>query len=309
MRAMLSLFLFLNIVHLSAQQPVIPTLDENHRFVFHIGNVTVVINPSHGARIESYKLDESEFLYLESKPGQEDNYGSTCWLSPQYLWGWPPQKEIDTDPYNGGIVDGKLVLTSGAATANNNISFSIAKTFSADLHDSSFTIKYEITNKSSEPKSFATWEVMRVPVGGLTFFPINGEVCGGLAPAFEILDGIAFWDSYRFSKTFYKGYADGKDGWLAHVDKNRLLHFKKFSDTQSNFPKQDDGLPYQQELEFWANDKMYYNEIEKQSAYNVVAINASSVLTITWYLRRLPESINPAAGNPALIKYVQRFVE
>jgi hypothetical protein len=77
-------------------------------------------------------------------------------------------------------------------------------------------------------RSFAAWEVMRVPPTGITFFPVNSLVYGEMAPAFEIADGIAWWDFDNNSDYVKKAYADGKDGWMAYVTKDRIIHYKAF---------------------------------------------------------------------------------
>ncbi|MFN8206925.1 MAG: T9SS type A sorting domain-containing protein [Bacteroidales bacterium] len=288
-------------------QPVTPVLEQSGDYSFTIANVQVVIDPSHGARIKSYSLDGQEFMHTEQDPGGVDMYGATCWISPQNLWNWPPQAAVDLNAYTGGILGDKLTLTSGQASAAGSLYFRIRKTFRADLSDSSFTVQYSIINKSAAAKSYAAWEIMRVPTGGLTFFPINGSVTGDLAPAFTVSGGIAWWDYDSTSGIFQKAFADGKDGWLAHADNNRLLHVKKFTDSESNFPLSG-GKPLEKEIEFWADGGMYYNEIEKHSAYKNIPVGDSAVLIMKWYLRALPEEIDISEGSSSLLGEVQKIL-
>ncbi len=283
------------------QQPVTPQND-NSKYSFQLGDVLFQVDGNHGARIDSYTLDGTEFLYVEHNSGVEDMYGSTCWISPQSLWGWPPQPAVDLNSYTGGISGEKVILTSALATAGN-VNFQIEKTFTADLQDSSVSIDYTIINRSTAARSFASWEIMRVPTGGLTFFPINGTVTGALAPAFTIQDNIAWWDYDSTKAIFNKAFADGSGGWLAHIDNNRLIHIKKFEDAASNFPGNGE-----KEVEFWANDQMFYNEIEKHSEYTAVQINDSTKLSVKWFLRKLPENIKVNAGNQEIVQYVNSIV-
>jgi hypothetical protein len=290
-----------------ASQSVTPVLEQNGDYSFTIAGVQVLIDPAHGARIKSYSLNGQEFMHTEQDPGPADMYGSTCWISPQNMWNWPPQAAVDLNAYTGGISGNQLVLTSGQASASGSLYFRIRKTFRADLSDSSFTIQYSIINKSAAAKSFATWEIMRVPTGGLTFFPINGSVTGDLAPAFSVSGGIAWWDYDSTAGIFQKAFADGKDGWLAHADNNRLLHVKKFTDSESNFPLSG-GKPLEKEIEFWGESGMYYNEIEKHSAYKSIPVNDSAVLSMTWYLRSLPEGVDISEGSASLLGEVQKIL-
>jgi hypothetical protein len=289
---------------LNAQQPVTPQKNTDGSFLLSVGDVYFQVNPDHGARIESYKLGETEFLFLERLTGAEDMYGSTSWLSPQSLWGWPPQTEIDKEPYVGGISGNNIILTSEIATANNNFKFQIRKKFSADLQDSSVTVNYTVINKTTSTKSFASWEIMRVPSGGLSFFPVNGEVTGKLAPMFIIENDIAWWDFDSTRNIFEKAFADGREGWLAHIDNNRLIHIKKFTDAASNFPSNTE-----KEIEYWAESGRNYTEIEKHTDYRSIPAGDSTTLAIKWYLRKLPDHIGVSSGNPEIIEYVNSIIK
>jgi hypothetical protein len=298
----LLLFSFI-LLQLQAQQPVTPQKDVNGNISFQLGNIFFQVNPNHGARIESFKLDGTEFLYVEHKPGAEDMYGSTAWLSPQNIWNWPPQAQIDLNAYTGGIAGNKVILTSAQATAGN-IKFLMRKTFSADLQDSSVSINYTIINKSTDARSFAVWEIMRVPTGGLSFFPLNGAITGDLAPLFEIQDGIAWWDYDSLENNVNKAFADGNGGWLAHAGNNRIIEVKKFPDSPSNFPNGGNGSPLEKEIEFYADGGMNYNEIEKHTDYKLIPVGDSATLTMKWFLRKLPDNIAIRPGNTALVNYV-----
>jgi len=298
MRIFQSIFFLLFLAPLLAQQPITPQQDGNGKFFFQIGNVYFQVNAKHGARIDSFSLDGQQFLSLDTHVA--DMYGSTAWLSPQSLWGWPPQPQIDGNAYTGGIIGNRVVLTSAQASADKTtLKFIMRKTFSADLKDSSVTISYSIINKSNIARSFAVWEIMRVPAGGLSFFPVNGSITGDLKNFFSTLNGVAWWD-YTSSETYSnKAFADGKGGWLAHIDDNRIITIKKFTDTQSNFPSNTE-----KEIEFYADPSRYYTEIEKHTDYKSIAVGDSSTLTMTWYLRKLPDSIEVTEGNPEILNYI-----
>jgi hypothetical protein len=302
MKILLLFLLSFFLLQLHAQQPVTPKKAANNNYFFQFADVYFEVNPNHGARIESFKQNGTEFLYVEHKAGVEDMYGSTAWLSPQSIWNWPPQTQIDINAYSGGISGNKVILTSSQATAGT-IKFLMRKTFSADLSDSSVSITYSIINKSTSAKSFAAWEIMRVPTGGLTFYPVNGAVTGNLASVFTIQDGIAWWDYDSTITTSLKSFADGNGGWLAHLDNNRIIQIKKFTDTPSNFPSNSE-----KEIEIYAEGNMYYNEIEKHTDYKLIPVNDSAVLTMTWYLRKLPENIPASLGNADLTAYVNNII-
>ncbi|MCB8999112.1 MAG: T9SS type A sorting domain-containing protein [Bacteroidales bacterium] len=304
-RTILIIFVLIS-CDLSAQQAVTPQVNNDGKFFFQVGNTYFQINPNHGARIDSYKLGNSEFLYLGNQAA--DMYGSTCWLSPQDIWNWPPQTQIDKDAFTGGISGNKVILTSAVASAGSSIKFQVRKTISANLADSSISIDYTLINKSTTKQSFAAWEVTRVPTGGLTLFPINGVVTGKIAPAFTIIDDIAWWDYDSTKAIFEKGYADGRDGWMAHINNNRIIHIKKFDDAASNFPNGSNGEPREKEVEFWGTSDRTYNELEKQNEYSAIEVNDSTTLSMKWYLRMLPEGISISAGNQEIIDYINSIV-
>jgi len=297
-------FIFLSLfpILLNAQQAIIPGTDGNGKYFFQVGNVYFQVNSKHGARIDSYTINDEQFLSLDTHVA--DMYGSTAWLSPQSLWGWPPQDQIDKNAYTGGISGDKVILTSAQATADGgNLKFVMRKTFSADLSDSSVSITYTIINKSSVAKSFAVWEIMRVPASGLSFFPLSGSITGDLNSFFLIQDGIAWWD-YKTSETYKnKAFADGKSGWLAHINETRIIHIKKFPDSPSNFPSNKE-----MEIEFYAEPSRYYTEVEKHTDYKSIPVNDSASMQMKWYLRELPENIEVQEGNANIINYVNSIV-
>lgn len=295
------LFASILLINLNAQNPITPQADGNGNYSFEVGNVYFQVNAKHGARINSYTINSEQFLSLDTHVA--DMYGSTAWLSPQSLWNWPPQAQIDYNAYTGGISGDKVILTSAQATADGgNLKFVMRKTFSADETDSSVSITYTIINKSTVAKSFAVWEIMRVPASGLSFFPISGSVTGDLSSFFMLKDGVAWWD-YKSSETYKnKAFADGNGGWLAHINETRIIHIKKFQDTPSNFPS------VEKEIEFYADGSRYYTEIEKHTDYKSIPVNDSAVMQMKWYLRELPENIDVLEGNANIVNYVNSIV-
>jgi hypothetical protein len=284
-----------------------PELQSDGTWIYTAGPARMQVNPAHGARIVSYTLDGVEILHPIPTEGLEDMVGSTCWISPQALWGWPPPSVADQGSYDVQQEGHKLIFTSPLATTGgaDSFSFQIVKTIWADQQDSSFTIKCQIYNRDTVARSFAAWEVMRVPPSGLTFFPIQGPIFGELAPGFEITNDIAWWDFNPNNPHVQKAFADGKDGWMAHITTDRIIHIKKFEDTPSNFPVDDNGIPLQMEMEFWANNLRKYLELEKQGEYKEILPGDYAELTMKWYLQKLPEGIDVKAGNEELVEFVR----
>lgn len=288
-----------------------PELQNDELWLIQVGETSLKVNPEHGARIISYRFKGKEILHTEPTPGGlEDMVGSTCWISPQALWGWPPPIEADQGKYEAKLDGHKLVLTGPISKTGgeNPFSFQIVKTLWGNNHDSSLGIRYQIYNRDTIVRSFAAWEVMRVPPLGLTFFPTDGPVYGDMAPAFERTDGIAWWDfdnNYEYVK---KAYADGKDGWMAYVNKDRIIHIKQFEETPSNFPLDENGIPLQMEMEFWANEERRYLELEKQGEYKEILPGEYAELTMKWIALELPDTIKSKSGNENLLNLVQMLL-
>jgi hypothetical protein len=283
-----------------------PELQADATWVITVGSTQMRINPHHGGRIVSYTLDGEELLHMNPTPGLEDMVGSTCWISPQALWGWPPPFEADQGTYEARLRNDKLILTGPVSVTGGNdpFPFQIVKTFQAKHEDASITILYHIFNRDTVARSFAAWEVMRVPPTGITFFPANSLVYGDMAPAFDIVNDIAWWDIDNKQDYVKKAYADGKEGWMAYYNNDGILHIKQFEDTPSDFPLDENGIPLQMELEFWANEEKQYLEIEKHGAYKEIQPGDFAELKIKWLLTSIPDDLTQV--NPLTFRNTLR---
>jgi len=282
------------------------TITEQGAGLYHIKieNQILEIDPSIGGRINSLKLDGTDFL--TDSTVNNFNWGSTFWLSPQSNWNWPPSAEIDNKPYTVKIENGKVIMTS---LKDPKTGLEVIKTFSGNNKTGSFQLKYTITNRSDKPQKVAPWEVTRVKTGGLAFFPFGeGNRRGGLIPFTKESYGIS-WFQYHKDQLPLKGdrqlYSDGSEGWLAEVNDGLIL-IKKFPDIpfEQNAPKEG-------EIEWYASPvaaNKSYVEIEHQGAYEELQPGQSSNWKVEWFLRKLPPDIKPEAGNLALADYVRKIV-
>jgi hypothetical protein len=292
-------------VSVSAFSQNIKPQQSNDIFTLQNGNVKMDIDRSFGARIKSLKINDNEFFYQNCDYiSAYTTCGSTLWPSPESLWGYPPPVELDHLAYTGGMNDSSVILRSSTST-NSNFHLQFKKAFYADSTDTSFTMIYTIINKGTDG-SFSPWEVSRVPVGGMLFFPAGTTGITGsteLAARFEEQSGIQY---YKYSVDDPEGkkiYSDGKDGWMVFVDDNNQLIIKKFVDVApANF------APNEKEIELWYNDKNSYFELENQGAYTSIPSGDSSSWTMKWYFRKLPAGIDATVGNSKLIDYVKNIL-
>jgi len=119
------------------------------------------------------------------------------------------------------------------------------------------------------------------------------------------VDGVA-WFAYDAAAITadQKLFADGREGWIAHVDGDLLL-VKSFADT---LPAQ--AAPGEAEIEIYANAGHTYVEVENQGAYVSLAPGAATTWTVRWILRKLDLAATPALpGSAPLVDLVRSLVK
>jgi hypothetical protein len=281
--------------------PVVPAA-QGSLFTFRFGDTVFAVDARLGGRIVTFSLGGRNIL---TGPAVEPaNYGSTFWSSPQSDWGWPPAPEIDSTPYAATVDGATLYLRGEPAPA---LGLGVEKTFSADRQTGTVTVKYTLKNHGSQARQAAPWEITRVAAGGLTFFPMGqGEFRKGMQDLLKpvVRDGVA-WFAYDASTITadQKLFADGHEGWIAHVDGDLLL-VKSFADTT---PAQ--AAPGEGEIEIYANAAHTYVEVENQGAFVMLQPGQASTWTVRWMLRKLDLTATPAkVGGAGLLALVRSLV-
>lgn len=278
---------------------------ENGTYNLRLRNQIMEVDPYSGARIKSLKLDGKDFL--TDSTVNNFNWGSTFWLSPQSDWNWPPSAEINNKAYTVNINNDQLIMISPKDPKTGIV---VKKLFSVNKKTDSFKLQYILSNLSDRPQKVAPWEVTRVHINGLAFFPYGkGDRRGGLAPFTSEKEGIN-WYQYRANQVPLKGdrqlYSDGAEGWLAAVNGDMIL-IKKFQDIP--FEK---NAPNEGEIEWYASPVVQgksYVEIEHQGAYEELKPGESVEWQVEWFLRKLPSTIKREEGNSALVNYVRTVVD
>jgi len=270
------------------------------RYTISLPHQTLEIDPTVGGRITSLQLSGEEFL--TGKEINATNWGSTFWSSPQSAWNWPPPAALDKMPYAASVEKQVLKLVS---QPDSLLGYVFTKEISGNPKNLSFSIKYTITNKSTEVQKVAPWEITRVRPQGLTFYPTGlGEKTGTLAPYTEDKAAVT-WFNYQDSKiptTDLKLFADGAEGWLAQVNHDLIL--------VKQFPNVPPGrtAPAEGEIEIYSSQAKNYIEIEQQGSYTELAPGAATTWEVTWYLRKLPDNIEAKSGNTTLAEYVRELL-
>ena len=264
------------------------------------GSVYLEIDPANGARITALRWGGPAGLDLladAASTGQEDNWGSTFWPSPQ-AWPWPPTASnsidaINTLPYS--VVSDRAALTLTSAVNSAPPTVSVIKKFSADLARDAILIEYTMKNGGQEPVTVAPWEITRVPAGGITFYAGASAPVGHGTPLMATTEasGVTWYQHDPNDATAYKLFADGQ-GWLAHAASDLLL-IKSFPDISA-----DQSPAGEAEIEIYAAPR--YVEVEQQGPVQTLAVGESLHWTVRWYARKL---LQPATlGSADLVDYV-----
>lgn len=288
----------------SAQRKIreVPITKAGRYFEIKVRNSVMQIDPSSGGRVRSLMYDGINFL--TDSTVHSDYYGSILWLSPEKEW--LMSDEIDNKPYFINLTGDSLVLTS----ERDKLGIVVQKTFSRNTNKGCFNIKYTITNFSSDIQKVAPWEVTRVHINGIAFFPMgNGNMRGGLLSSVTVKNHIA-WFVYDTSKLPLKGdrqmYTDGAEGWLAEMN-GRWLLVQQAPDISI-----ENTAPNEGEVELYASpikNGRGYVEIEHQGEFKILKPGESTSWEVKWYLREIPLSIKPEVGNEALVEFIRHMIK
>jgi len=270
-----------------------------------VGATYLEIDPQLGARVTALRVGGKagqDLIANSAVTGQDDNWGSTFWPSPQ-TWFWPPtdtQKSIaaiNSLPYTVVSDTSSVTLTSAVSVAAPKVS--VIKKFSADVAKEAIVIDYTMTNGDSAPVTVAPWEITRVAAGGITFYPPGDGVPkdGGIKTTTSA--GATWFQHDPADMTPHKFFADGKEGWLAHAA-GALLLVKTFPDIPAGAAATNEA-----EIELYSAPK--YVEVEPQGAVQTLAVGASLHWTVRWYARKL--AAPAAVGSAELVAYVQNLIK
>jgi hypothetical protein len=229
------------------------------------------------------------------------NFGSTFWPSPQTAWGWPPLPEIDHAPYRAEVEPAAVVLRSAISPA---LEIAVEKRIAADAGRGAVTFDFAIHNRGEAPTKLAGWQITRVPPGGLSLFPTGSEpyppsnlsVRQALGVTWYAFDAAAVTDHQKL-------FADGREGWLAHVDGDALL-VKLFA-----IVPREAQAPGEAQIEIYATPAHTYVEIEAQGPYETIAPGAALPWRVTWLVRRLPPDLPRGVGSAPLLDFIRGVVE
>ena len=272
------------------------------KYVLSLGSTYLELDPANGARMVALRVGGAagpNLLADSAVTGQDDNWGSTFWPSPQN-WAWPPTEDgsinaVNSLPYVAVLEGDTLTLTSKVNSTPPTVS--VIKKFSADLAKQAIIVEYTMTNGGAVPVVVAPWEITRVAAGGITFYADAGDSSVQIAPT-TLVDGVRWYQHEPSTDQPPKFFSDGR-GWIAHAA-GELLLIKSFPDiTPAESPTGE------AEIEVYADPK--YVEVENQGAMQTLEPGASLHWTVRWYARKL--TVPAVVGSADLVAYVQNQIK
>jgi hypothetical protein len=278
-----------------------PVVDAG-RHVLAWEDVRLEIDAVTGGRVTALRLGGRNLL---SEPAADaGNFGSTFWPSPQTAWGWPPLPEIDHGPYRIEIEPAAVVMRSAISPA---LGIAVEKRIAADAGRGAVVFDFAIHNRGDAPTRLAPWQITRVPPGGLSLFPTGagaGPACPPSTLAVREALGVTWYPFDAAAVTDHqKLFADGREGWLAHVDGDALL-VKVFA-----IVPRDAQAPGEAQIEIYATPAHTYVEVEAQGPYETIAPGAALSWRVTWLVRRLPPDLPRTVGSAPLLDFIRGVVE
>ena len=264
-----------------------------------LNDVELHIDPVTGGRINALQMEGRNFFTGKDK--HETYWGSTFWVSPQKAWNSPNMPTLDREPYSISIKDDRVILKSKIDSLTN---ISFQKEVSVDLSQNAFVLNYIVKNNSTTNIKFAPWEVTRVGVNGISFFPKGaGNVWGSMEPFTKNELGLVWfdYDSTALPEKHNKFFSDGSEGWLAHVN-DSMIFIKVFDDMSL-----EQAAPQEAEIEVYTNPKKTYVEVEVQGPYVDLKPGNTSSWKVKWYLRKL-SGIHKNADKKTLVDFVRTTI-
>jgi hypothetical protein len=261
-------------------------------FVLTLDDVRLELDAARGGRVTALRLGERNLLL--GAEVDAINYGSTLWTSPQSAWGWPPDPEIDSEPYAGAL-EGEAVVLRGPPSPRLGVS--IEKRIEVDRARGAFALTYGLVSHVARTLEVAPWEVTRVQPNGLTFFATGaGTFAPSDLPAREV--GGVTWVHHDAAVItgHQKLFADAAEGWIAHADSDAL-----FVKTFELVPRAAHA-PGEAQIEIYASSFHRYVEVEQQGACEPLAPGAARQWRVEWRVRRLPAAMSRDVGSAGLVR-------
>lgn len=286
-----------------AEQLPVFCKQDGSRLYIKQGKISMEIMPKVAGRVSSLKYDGHEILVAIADPDKITDWGTVFWSSPQSEWSWPPIDTLDSKPYSVGAHEDRLELTSDI---DKKTGYQFTKTY-VPAGDDRIAVTYRITNHSDHEKNVAPLEVTRLPPSGDLFYPRGDtDPISGIFYPLDVqnIDELTWYqyDAKKIRTDHHKVMQDGKEGWVAYVDKGYLL-VKEFAD---NPPAAI--AAGEREIELFTHVEHIFIEMKQQGASVALAPGEHLEWTVTWHVKKLPEDLAKNPEPRALATYVRSLL-
>ena len=191
------------------------------------------VNAEKGARVTTFSIGDSNII-KQINGFDPNSWGSVVWPAPQSEFNWPPPRMINNGVYSASIDGNVMTFTSQQDKDGKNNQMQLMKSFWVNEPDNSVSVKYSLTNKGTSPIKKAVWEIIRVPLNGISFWPTGSAgTWGDLASSVQTCGDYSWINLSKEPRRRLKFFADGAQGWFAHIDESNRLLVKTFEDVDS----------------------------------------------------------------------------
>ncbi len=260
--------------------------------------LAITIDPSVGGRISSLSYKDRQLLFSKQEAQDSNNWGSTFWLSPQKLWGWPPIKQHDSAPYQvSEMHEDSITLVSDWAMGAR-----VKKRMSIDAEYGNVLQMDYLIDANESFEELAGWEITRVPRRGLVFYPASEsslDVVMGAVSYRHNAEVVWFDLKPDVKPPEGKINANGGEGWLAWVEDD-LLYLKLYQPVAAEQMASGEG-----DVEVYFSPRLDYIELEVQSAAQALERGDQLQWRVTWLVEEVPSDISIAVGSKPLLAWVR----
>ncbi|MFO7368955.1 MAG: hypothetical protein R6X09_01655 [Bacteroidales bacterium] len=291
------LFICLTYIQIVLAQEVVP-VQNGSLYSLTFAGQTFEVNAEKGARVSTFSIGDSNII-KQINGFDANSWGSVVWPAPQSEFNWPPPRLINNGVYSASIDGNVMTFASQTDKDGKNNQMQVIKSFWVNESDTSFSVKYSLINKGTSPIKKAIWEIARVPLNGISFWPTGSAgTWGALASSVQTSGDYSWINISKEPRRRLKFFADGAQGWFAHIDESNRLFVKTFEDVDSADFADGEG-----EIELWIAE----NFIELENLGVARTLNTDDALhyEAKWILRQLPDWVKPSIGDEVLIDFVK----
>ncbi len=270
--------------------------------VRHRSSLRFEIDAHAGARLAHLDFGRGEVLTDASV--HPSNWGATSWPSPQAIWNWPPPPFLDGLEWRVREQGEDFVEFESPRGEVGETCVVMSKRFSVSAASTPHLCTRHAMRcegeASGELPCMASWEISRVPGGGVSFFSRGAFALTPIGPHAPLVgkavdDCLVFEHAELFQGKSAKVHAHCGGCFLAHIDAagTRML-LALFEPISAQALAEGEG-----NVELFYNECGGYIELEVQGAAVEMREGAVASLEVHWFEFDLPSNLATLAQRVA----------